>query len=98
MSCDVKQLVELMRKCEADTREIIGGGAANMLAHWQRHEADKDRLVKFIHDRIHSSKKANGWKLHQSGRLSLEKIVAVHCPDLFTSGDVRVAKATLNLP
>jgi hypothetical protein len=94
---DLAKLVPLMRQCETDTREIIGKGASNMLARWQEHEADLDRLVKFIHDRIHSEKKANGWTLEQNGRLSLERIVAVHCPELFGPSDVRLAKETLGL-
>jgi hypothetical protein len=95
MSCDLQDLVALMRQCEGDTREIIGTGSANMLAHWQQHEGDLDRLVKFIHDRIHSETKVNGWKLEQSSRLSLEGIVAFHCPGLFSPSDVRLARETL---
>ena len=83
MNCDLQQLVALMRRCEGDTREIIGSGAANMLAHWQQYENDLDRLVKYILDRI------------QSNRLSLQKIVAFHCPGLFSPSDVRLARETL---
>ena len=94
MNCDLQQLVALMRRREGDTREIIGSGAANMLAHWQQYEDDLDRLVKFIHDRIHSETKLNGWKLEQSNRLRLERIVAFHCPALFSPSDVRLVRET----
>ena len=86
-----------MHQCESDTRDIIGKPAVNMLAHWQQHEGDLDRLVKFIHDRIHGPTKMNGWKLHRNQRLSLEAI-AIRCPKLFTARDVEVAKETLGLP
>lgn len=91
MACGLKELIALMRQCETDTREVIGPGAAKMLARWQRHETDLDRLVKFIHDRIHGKGALNGWKLEQHKRLSLERIVFQHCPELFSPSDVRKA-------
>ncbi len=97
MSCDLKQLVRLMRQCEADTGDIIGKPAANMLAYWLHHEGNLERLVRFIHDRIHGPTKSPGWKLRQNQRLSLEEIVALRCPQLFTERDIQVAKQTLRL-
>ena len=95
MSCGLNDLVALMRQCEADTRDILGKPAANALAHWQQYETDLDRLVKFIHDRIYSDKRANGWTLEQNNRLSLERIVAFHCTELFSPSEIRHARETL---
>jgi hypothetical protein len=92
---DLSKLVSLMSQCEADTRAVIGTSAANMLAYWHQYEADLDRLVKFIHDRIYSEKRANGWTLEQNNKLSLERIVAFHCPELFSPSEVRHARETL---
>src|ERR1041384_4066014 len=79
MGSDLKQLISSLNECERDARDVIGSGAAKMLAYWHQHENDLDGLVKFIHDRIHSDSKVNGWKLEQNGRLSLERIVIDRC-------------------
>lgn len=97
MACPLKELVALMRECESDTREIISPQAANMLAYWQKHEGDLDRLVKFIHDRIYSDGKVNGWTLYQNKRLSLEQIVFERCPELFNPSERRQARINLGL-
>jgi hypothetical protein len=97
MATDLKTLVSLLAQCESDTREIIGTGAANMLAYWQRYEGDLDRLVKFAHDRIYGDSKVNGWTLEQNKRLSLERIVFEHCPELFSPSEVRQARINLGL-
>jgi hypothetical protein len=94
---DLANLVRWMQQCEDDTRDIIGVRAAKRLAYWHQYETDLDRLVKFIHDRIHSDKSKNGWTLEQRQRLSLERIVAVHCRHLFSPSDARHARATLGL-
>jgi hypothetical protein len=97
MACALKELVALMRECESDTREIIGTGAANMLAHWQKYENDLDRLVKFIHDRIYGPSAMNGWTLEQNKRLSLERIVFDRCPELFSPTEIRKAKENVGM-
>ena len=84
-----------MRQCDIDTREILGTGAATVLAHWHEYEADLGRLVKFIHDRIYSEKRVNGWTLEHNNRMSLERIVAFHCPELFNPSEIRRALETL---
>ena len=97
MACVLKELVALMRECESDTRDIVGTGAANMLACWQKYEGDLDRRVKFIHDRIYSDSKVNGWTLYQNKRRSLEEIVFDRCPELFNPSERRHARINLGL-
>ncbi len=96
-SSAMKDLVALMHRCEADTRDIVGKPAANMLSHWQQYQDDFPRLVKFIRDRIRSETKINGGKLHQNRRLSLEEIVALRFPEPFAAEDIRIARETLGV-
>ena len=84
-----------MQQCQDDTLEIIGPAAAARLAHWQEHRGDEGRLVRFIQERLRKESRENGHKLELSGRLSLERIVVYHRPDLFTEEDIVWATATL---
>ena len=88
-------LVELMEKCQADTLEILGCGAAGRLANWQRYESDQGRLIQFIKERLRRESRENGRKLELANKLSLERIVVHHCPELFAPEDTEWAKATL---
>jgi len=45
-------LLELMEQCQRDTQEVLGDGAAGRLAYWLDYRNDRERLVKFIQDRI----------------------------------------------
>jgi hypothetical protein len=84
-----------MQQCQDDTFEIIGPGAAARLAHWQKHLSDEGRLVHFIKERLRKESRENGHKLELAGKLSLERIVVYHRPDLFTHEDIIWARATL---
>mgnify|MGYP001590546331 CR=1 len=94
MDTALRSLVSLLDRCQRDTLEVLGVGAAGRLANWQRYADDRDRLVRFIRERLLVSRQ-NGYKLEQNGKLSLERIVAHHHPGLFTSEDIEVARATL---
>ena len=89
------ELVKLMEQCQEHTLEILGPGAAGRLANWQKHESNLEALVQFIKDRLRSDRRENGRKLEQSERVSLERIVVYHCPELFDPDDIEWAKATL---
>ena len=89
------ELVELMRQCQEDTLAILGAGAAGRLAHWQKHESALADLVRFIQERLRKDSRENGRKLELASRLSLERIVIYHCPELFTQDDIEWATATL---
>ncbi len=88
-------LLKLMQQCQDDTLEIIGPGAAARLAHWQEHTFDEGRLARFIKERLRKESRENGHKLELAGKLSLERIVVYHRPDLFTEEDIIWARATL---
>ena len=91
---DLKRLVSLMKDCQRDTLDILGSGAAGRLANWQKHEADLASLVKFIQDRLLTSRE-NGYVLERNNRVSLESIVVRELPHLFRKDDIEVATATL---
>jgi hypothetical protein len=59
-------------------------------------ESDQVRLIRFIKERLRSESRENGRKLELAGRLSLERIVVYHCPELFDPDDIEWAKATLS--
>ncbi len=84
-----------MEKCQADTRETLGPGAAGRLANWQKHESDLHSLRQFIKQRLRVEARENGRKLELSNKLSLERIVVYHCPELFEDEDITWANATL---
>ncbi len=89
-------LIELMEKCEADTKELINAGAAVRLANWRKYRDNQELLVQYI-QRVIRSNRSNGWKLESKGGLNLERIVIDHCPELFTEEDVGVAKENMGL-
>ena len=89
------RLGALMERCQKDTLEILGQRAAGRLANWQRYESDLEGLVKFIKKRLLSESRENGRKLEISKKLSLERIVVYHFPELFDPDDIELAKATL---
>jgi hypothetical protein len=93
----IPTLALLLEECENDTKEMIGQGAANRLARWRQYAHDEEALVAFVQRVIHGGSRANGWKLDQHGRLSLERIVLDRRPDLFTEEDKRQAKETLGI-
>jgi len=84
-----------MEKCQDDTLETLGPGAAGRLANWQKHESDLDSLLRFIKQRLRAEARENGRKLELSDKLSLERIVVYYCPELFDDEDFNWAKATL---
>ena len=45
---DLSRLVLLMERCQRDTLDTLGAGAAGRLANWQRYESDQTALVRFI--------------------------------------------------
>lgn len=91
---DLSRLVSLMERCQSDTRDTLGAGAAGRLANWQRYESDQTALVRFIHDRLLISRE-NGYALEKRGKLSLEAIVVRELPQLFSKDDIEIASATL---
>jgi len=91
----LSELVKLMEKCQGDTLETLGPGAAGRLANWQKHESDLDRLLRFIKQRLRAEARENGRKLELSNKLSLERIVVSYCPELFDDEDITWARATL---
>ncbi|HEV8039028.1 MAG TPA: hypothetical protein VGP62_09205 [Bryobacteraceae bacterium] len=94
-SKDLIRLVSLMEQCQRDTHEILGPGAAGRLANWQRHESNLPSLVKFIHDRLLTSRE-NGYSLERNKRVSLESIVVRELSHRFCKDDIEVATATLS--
>lgn len=91
----LRELVKLMEECQADTREMLGPGAAGRLANWQKHESDLPGLLRFIKQRLRAEARENGRKLELSNKLSLERIVVYRCPELFDDEDIAWASATL---
>ena len=94
-SSDLARQVSLMETCQRDTLDVLRGGTAGRLANWQRHETSLDSLVKFIHDRLLTSRE-NGYALERRGRVSLESIVVRELPHLFSREDIEIATATLS--
>jgi hypothetical protein len=92
--CD---LIQLLEQCQQDTQELLGDSAAGRLAYWHNYRNDRDRLIKFIQDRIHGDTWENGAKLHIRGKLSLERIVVQCAAEIFEARDIERAKATLNM-
>jgi len=83
-----------MERCQDDTLEVLGSGAAGRLGNWQRYEDDLEALVNFIRERLLHTRE-NGYALEQKHRLSLERIVVHECPELFSVEDRQIAEATL---
>lgn len=92
----MSDLIRLLEQCQRDTAEILGSGAAGRLSRWQQYEHDQNRLVQFIKERLRSERRANGYMLEQKKKLSLERIVVHHCPELFNSEDIEIVQATLS--
>jgi|SRR5690349_4094825 hypothetical protein len=90
-------LLELMEQCQRDTQEVLGDGAAGRLAYWLDYRNDRERLVKFIQDRIHSDTWENGARLHRRGKMSLERIVVECGTVVFDSKDIERAQDTLKM-
>jgi hypothetical protein len=90
-----ENLTELLQQCQDETAKVIGPGAAGRLAHWQECRFDEPKLVHFVQGKLRTEKRENGRKLELAGRLSLERIVVYHRPDLVTEEDIIWAKATL---
>jgi hypothetical protein len=91
----LSDLTVLLERCERDTRELLGEAPARRLAQWHRHEHSERELVEFIQRCLRGRGRANGQRLYEEGRLSLEEIVLVHCPGLFEKEDRKVALKTL---
>ena len=67
-------LVELMMRCEIDTRAVCGSRPANRLSAWRHHQHDEAELVEFIRCCIRNPQgQANGFRLCMAGRLSLKR-------------------------
>ena len=89
-------LVELMTQCEFDTRAVCGARPANRLHAWRNHQHNEVELITFIRRCIRNPQgQANGFRLCEAGRLSLEEIVLRQRPELFSEEDRQVAIATL---
>ncbi len=89
-------LVELMEKCEEDTRKMVSIQAAIRLMNWRKYKKDSAMLVQYIQRVIRNNRK-NGWILEKCGGLSLERIVINHHPEQFTEEDITVARTNLGL-
>jgi hypothetical protein len=93
----MRDLIELMEQCQRDTQEVLGDGAAGRLAYWLDYRNDRERFVKFIQDRIHGEPWENGARLHQRGKLSLERIVVECGTAVFEAKDIERAQETLKM-
>lgn len=92
----VMPLEEELARCELDTRDVIGVGAATRLAAWRQYERQED-LIEFIRRMIRNQQnRANGFLLSQQNRVSLESIV-INNRNSFSDDDLRIARATLGL-
>ncbi|MCI0625606.1 MAG: hypothetical protein L0387_28830 [Acidobacteria bacterium] len=88
----------LLQQCEADTLRLLGPVAAHRLANWRRHAAKSEAdLIIFIQTLLWGEHCENGYRLDQQQKLSLERIVLDHCPNLFTQADLDQAKRTLHI-
>lgn len=92
--CD---LIQLLERCQHDTQELLGDGAAGRLAYWQNYRNDRERLIKFIQDWIHGDSWRNGAKLDNQGKLSLARKVVQCGGQMFEARDLERAQATLNM-
>lgn len=87
-------LQEDLARCEQDTRDVIGAGAAARLAAWHQYERQED-LVEFIRRMIRNQQnRANGFLLSRQNRVSLESIV-INNHNLFSDEDLWIARGTL---
>jgi len=90
-------LKKLLEKCEDDTRRFVNNGAALRLATWRQHRSEEE-LVAYISRTIRIKKnQANGFLIHTQHGVSLESIVAIHLPTLFSGEDIRIARQTLGI-
>jgi hypothetical protein len=93
----MEKLIELLTRCEQDTRRFLGEGAARRLGNWRRYASSEYELIQYIERLLWGENCENGYKLEQMGGLSLERIVLDHCPDEFTDSDSEQARRTLRL-
>jgi len=93
----VCNLIAELGRCEADTRRLLGEGAAKRLANWRNYEDDQYKLIKFVQRLLRGPRRKNGWELKQKGGRSLEQIVIDCGYPPFTEDDVLVAKQTLDI-
>lgn len=86
-------LQEELARCERDTRDVVGAGAAARLAAWCQCERHED-LIGFIRRMIcNQQNRANGFLLSRQNRASLESIV-INNRNLFSDEDLRIARET----
>jgi hypothetical protein len=90
-------LVALLQRCEDDTLEFLGYGAAQRLGHWRNYAGSQEALVEYIQRLLWGEHCQNGKRLDDQGGLSLERIVLDHCPELFEDSDKQQARRTLGL-
>ncbi len=93
-TCD---LAAELRRCEADTANLLTSGAAKRLANWRRYENDLPELIAFVQKVIRGPHRQHGWELQQKGGRSLEQIVIDCGNPPFTDDDIREARATLGV-
>jgi len=85
-------LIEYMNICEHDTATYINKRAANRFSAWRQYENEQE-VINFVQRIIRNSDNlANGFLIHSQNGVSLESIVAIHHPDLFTEDDVDIAR------
>ena len=89
--------VTLLKRCEADTRRLLGPVAAQRLGNWRKHASSQTVLTEYIQRLLWGEHCANGRKLDQQGVLSLDRIVFDHLPKFFTEPDREQAKRTLGI-
>ena len=93
----MRKLSDLLQVCEEDTSRLVNAGAAKRLAAWRRYKSEAE-LTAFIARLIRiKPNQANGFLIHKQQGVSLESIVAIHRPSLFTEEDVIIAKQTLGM-
>jgi hypothetical protein len=93
---DLQGLIEMIERCEADTRELLGPLAAQRLGNWRHHVESENSLVTYNQQLIWGERRDNGRRLDEQNRLSLERIVLSR-PDLFGDSDREQAKRTLQI-
>ena len=87
--------MDLLQRCEDDTRRLLGPLAAQRLGNWRRHASSQTALVEYVQRLLWGEHCENGRKLDRQGGLSLERIVIGHAPNLFTAADREQAERTL---
>ena len=92
-----EDLVNLVQRCEADTRRLLGPPAARRLGGWRRHAESETELVEFIQRLLWGKESQNSQKVDQQNGLSLERIVLDYRPELFTESDRQQARRTLGV-